>query len=214
MEETTTREKVLKKIRNSLISKTENPYPSLDIESSVYHDFTEQKDIVFAEEFTLVGGKFIYCENENELKTNLQSLFREKGFKEIFCFDSKIIELLNNSGIPNFNEEDKLLDISAGITHCEFLVARFGSILVSSKQFSGRRLNVFPETHIVIAYTHQIVNELKDALILMKEKYGSGLPSMMTFITGPSRTADIEKTLVMGAHGPKELYLLLIDSES
>ncbi|MCF8368226.1 MAG: lactate utilization protein [Bacteroidales bacterium] len=214
MEETTTREKVLKKIRNSLISKVDNPFPSLDMESSVYEDFSEQRDIVFAEEFTKMGGKFIYCESHEELKRNLQSLSREKGFKEIFCRDPEIIEILNSIGIPNFKEEEKLLGLDAGITQCELLVARFGSILISSKQISGRRLNVYPETHIVIARSDQIVFELKEAINHMKEKYGKHLPSMMTFITGPSRTADIEKTLVMGAHGPKELYLLLIDSGS
>lgn len=72
-------------------------------------------------------------------------------------------------------------------------------------------MNVFPETHIVIARINQIVGELKDAIVAVKKKYAGGLPSMLTVVTGPSRTADIEKTLVMGAHGPKELYVMLID---
>ena len=83
--------------------------------------------------------------------------------------------------------------------------------MVSSKQPSGRRLNVFPESHIVIAYSSQLVPDIKDALKKMQEKYHNNLPSLITVITGPSRTADIEKTLVMGAHGPKQLYLFLID---
>jgi L-lactate dehydrogenase complex protein LldG len=65
----------------------------------------------------------------------------------------------------------------------------------------------------VIANTSQIVPDIKDALTGMKERYGKNLPSLVSVITGPSRTADIEKTLVMGAHGPKELYLFLIDNE-
>jgi len=89
-------------------------------------------------------------------------------------------------------------------------VARLGSILVSSNQASGRRLNAFPEAHMVIAYTNQIVTDVKDAMREMKSKFGN-LPSMMSLITGPSRTADIEKTLVMGAHGPRELYLFLVE---
>ncbi|MCK5078809.1 MAG: LUD domain-containing protein, partial [Bacteroidales bacterium] len=52
-----------------------------------------------------------------------------------------------------------------------------------------------------------------DALKGMKEKYGQDLPSMISLITGPSRTADIEKTLVMGAHGPRELYVFLVDDQ-
>jgi len=53
---------------------------------------------------------------------------------------------------------------------------------------------------------------LKDALLAAKDKYGNNLPSLITFATGPSRTADIEKTLVVGVHGPKEVYLFLVEA--
>jgi len=214
MEETTSREKILKKIRNALISKTENPYPSLDMDSSVYNDFTEYKDITFAEKFTLAGGKFIYCENESELRTNLQALVTEKSFETIVCKDPLITEILDKSNIQYTDKVIELDENSAGITQCEYLIARQGSIMVSSKQISGRRLNVFPETHIVIARTDQIVEELKEAFQLIKTKYQPEFPSLVSLITGPSRTADIEKTLVMGAHGPKDLYVLLMDVNS
>jgi L-lactate dehydrogenase complex protein LldG len=63
-----------------------------------------------------------------------------------------------------------------------------------------------------LAYSSQLVTDLKDGFKLIKDKYGNQLPSMITTITGPSRTADIEKTLVLGAHGPKELFVFLLDS--
>ncbi|HXC05957.1 MAG TPA: LUD domain-containing protein, partial [Bacteroidia bacterium] len=72
-------------------------------------------------------------------------------------------------------------------------------------------LLVLPNYHIVVAYTSQLVLHLKDALKGIKDKYGAQPPSMITAIAGPSRTADIEKTLVQGAHGPKEIYVMLID---
>jgi len=78
---------------------------------------------------------------------------------------------------------------------------------------SGRRLNVFPETHIVIANTTQLVYDIKDALGNLAKKYDAGFPSAITLISGASRTADIEKTLVMGAHGPKELYVLIVEAD-
>jgi L-lactate dehydrogenase complex protein LldG len=65
--------------------------------------------------------------------------------------------------------------------------------------------------HIVIAYTSQLVEDIKDGLRLVQERYGDRLPSMISMISGPSRTADIEKTLVLGAHGPKELVLFLVE---
>ena len=70
---------------------------------------------------------------------------------------------------------------------------------------------VYPETHLVVAKASQVVAELKDALVGIKMKYQDNFPSQITTITGPSRTADIEKTLVMGAHGPKNLYVFMID---
>lgn len=102
--------------------------------------------------------------------------------------------------------------MNTSISYCECLVARLGSVVVSSKQISGRRLIALPETHIIVAFTWQLVEDLKDALAFLKEKYQKKLPSSITFITGPSRTADIEKTLVLGAHGPKELFVFLVEA--
>lgn len=213
MEEITSREKVLKKIRGALLAKNENPYPSLDSESSVYQDFTETMDITFAREFSRVSGKFIYCESEADLRTNLLSLMSEKQWEDIYCIDQEIKSMLEPSDIKIQSDAEEFNNMRPGITQCEFLIARFGSIMVSSKQASGRRMNVFPESHIVVARTHQIVPEIKDAIKGIQKKYEGKLPSMMSLITGPSRTADIEKTLVMGAHGPKELYLFLLDQD-
>src|SRR5690606_2989401 len=102
-------------------------------------------------------------------------------------------------------------EADAGITGCEALIARSGSILLSNGNASGRRLGIFPPLHIVMAKTDQIVPDLKEAFAFLRQKYGGTLPSMVSTITGPSRTADIEKTLVQGAHGPKELFVLVSD---
>ena len=83
--------------------------------------------------------------------------------------------------------------------------------MVSSGLLSGRRMFSFPEIHIVIAAASQVVTEIKDALRGIQKRYASDLPSQISIISGPSRTADIEKTLVMGAHGPKELYVFFVD---
>jgi len=70
--------------------------------------------------------------------------------------------------------------------------------MISSAQISGRRLNVFPETHIVIAHKSQLTDFLDQAIENLQIKYKNKLPSLISNITGPSRTADIEKTLVNG----------------
>ncbi len=211
MEETTTREKILKSIRNALIETAPNPFPDVELESSVYSDVDDPPDINFAKEFGKVAGKFVYCENETDMAEKLKYLIKKNNFQNVFCFNEKLLRLFKKNRLLVYSNPDKIIETKVGITTCEYLVSRLGSVVVSSKQASGRRLNVFPEIHIVIAYTSQLVHDLKDALNGLKEKYKNNFPSLISVITGPSRTADIEKTLVMGAHGPKDLYVLLVE---
>ncbi len=212
MDETTTREKIFKSIRNALIEKTAVPFPNVDFESSVFLPLRESLDVTFAQEFTKVAGKFIYCENEAEMAEKLKYLIDQNKLEEVFCIEERLRMLLEEHGIVLNETATEFQNVKVGITLCEFLVSRLGSIMISSRQLSGRRLNVFPEIHIVVAYTTQLVPDLKDAFAQLKIKYQNVIPSMITVITGPSRTADIEKTLVMGAHGPKEIYVLLVES--
>lgn len=214
MEESTTREKVFKHIRNALIEKTDTPFPDVDTESQVFKTNTETMDLTFAQEFTKIGGKFAYCEDEDDMAEKLKFIIQDNKMDTVFCFEESLKPLLVQHEISFEDHAAKLLESSIGITACEFLTARTGSIVISSRQLSGRRLNVFPEIHVVIASTNQLVNNIKVAMKQLKDIYDKGLPSSITVISGPSRTADIEKTLVMGAHGPKELYVLLVEAEA
>jgi len=98
----------------------------------------------------------------------------------------------------------------AGITACESLVSQTGTILVSSATGGGRGLSILPPVHIVIAPVAAVVATLGDALHQVRQRYEGSLPSLLSFITGPSRTGDIERILVLGAHGPKELFVILV----
>ncbi|MGA0333059.1 MAG: LutC/YkgG family protein [Kiritimatiellia bacterium] len=100
----------------------------------------------------------------------------------------------------------------AGISGCEALIAQSGSVLVSSKGSGGRALSVLPPHHIVLATRDQLLGTLLDGYDLLRKKYPGGLPSFISFITGASRTGDIERILVLGAHGPKRLTIILIDA--
>lgn len=94
-----------------------------------------------------------------------------------------------------------------GETRCDCLVAQTGSIFVSTLSAGGRALSVWPPVHLVIARRDQLVADLPAAFALLRNRYGARWPSMISLITGPSRTSDIEKTLVLGAHGPKRLVI-------
>lgn len=211
MEESTSREKILKKVRDALIEKTEPPYPIIDQDSSVYKDMEEPMDVTFAEALVSIAGKFVYCESEDEFIGNLHSFIIEKDWGVLYCQDPKIHELLKHGGIPYQAHTDALPDAKIGITRCEYLIARLGTVMVSSRLSPGRKITVYPEVHLVVGYASQLVPDLKNALAGIKKKYKDNYPSMISLISGPSRTADIEKTLVLGAHGPREFYVFMID---
>jgi L-lactate dehydrogenase complex protein LldG len=96
----------------------------------------------------------------------------------------------------------------AGLTECDALVAQTGGVLLTSRGAGGRALSVLPPHHVVLARREQLLPDLAAALALVKQRYAPGYPSMISFITGPSRTGDIERILVLGAHGPKKLTIL------
>jgi L-lactate dehydrogenase complex protein LldG len=117
---------------------------------------------------------------------------------------------LSSFGFKSFSNKE-LKDADVSITICEVLIARTGTLVLSSAVSSGRTTSVYAPVHICIAKVSQLVYDVKDAIVFLQTKYGGQLPSMISFATGPSRTADIEKTLVVGVHGPKEVYCFLLD---
>ncbi|RUA28970.1 MAG: hypothetical protein DSY76_03890 [Bacteroidetes bacterium] len=204
-------EKIMKRIRQASLTQVENQYDNVDLEGDIYTPMDDDIEIAFASELNANGGTFVYCANEQELIQNLIALSNERKWNSFFTRDVKIQNLLKDYKLSFGQNDDELLHTQNGITQCEALVARLGSVLISSKQTSGRKPNFFPNTHIVIANLSQIVATVKDGLDLIHNKYQGRFPSMTTLITGPSRTADIEKTLVMGMHGPRELIVFLLD---
>jgi L-lactate dehydrogenase complex protein LldG len=205
------KEAILKRIRQGLTRR--NPLPPEPNFSTDIYSRSEESDlsIVFASQFIHHKGEFYFVENKKELEIQLAQLAKNRNFQHIYVWEKSLIDLFSNSDISFETSEKDFSLAGVGITTCEALIARTGSALISSATLSGRRLAIYPHIHVVIAKTSQIVYDIKDGLELIRQKYGNALPSMICLETGPSRTADIEKTLVLGAHGPKELIVFLID---
>ncbi|MEO6671376.1 MAG: LUD domain-containing protein [Ferruginibacter sp.] len=201
------KENILKKIRQALSNPVPLPFPHSEGTQPVFKPAEEDEAIVFAEAFTNLQGKFAFCNDEEELKKQLLLLIAERNWTKIYFTEDKIISLL--PGLKPFHD---LASCDVSITGCEYLVARTGTIVMSSAQQSGRTTSVYAPIHICIAYSKQMVYDLKDALTFLKAKYKNNIPSQITFASGPSRTADIEKTLVTGVHGPKEVYCFLVEA--
>jgi len=202
------KENILKKIRQALSNPVPLPFPQSEGTNSVYGASEEDNAVIFAEEFSKLQGRFSFCADEQELVLQLQLLLKEKGWDKVYCKDAKLLSLL----FPAIGEPyQSLPSCDVSITGCEYLVARTGTMVLSAAQQEGRTASVYAPVHICIAYTSQMLYDVKDALVSLKEKYGTGFPSFVTFASGPSRTADIEKTLVTGVHGPKEVFCFLVD---
>ena len=209
MNGSSSKENILKKIRKALTNSTPVPFPQSNGNVTMFPNPQQELEIEFAEQFTRLQGKFVFCLNQQELAFQFNSLVRKQGWKKIYCKDGNIAGVID----PQVSEylTDDLAGCDISVTGCEALVARTGSIVLSSVQSSGRTPSVYAPIHICIAHTKQLVYDVKDALQLIRNRYGDNLPSLISFATGPSRTADIEKTLVVGVHGPKEVYCFLID---
>ncbi len=201
---TPAKENILKRIRQALSNPVPLPFPQSEGVNAVFLPPDDDLDVIFAQQFTQLQGKFAFCVNEKDMYMQLQQLISEKQWTKIYCNTEKWKDTFSNTvDLPG---------CSASITDCEYLVARTGTIVMSTAQQSGRTVSVYAPVHICIAYTNQLLYDVKDALQLIKEKYSGNIPSLITFATGPSRTADIEKTLVTGVHGPKEVYCFLVES--
>ncbi|MEI6184392.1 MAG: LUD domain-containing protein [Bacteroidota bacterium] len=207
---TRARETILKKIRKALSTKLPVPYPEADVIVNHYAPEHEELELEFAENFSKLLGKFSYCIDANELCEQLKALVAVKKWTKIYCAEQKIKVLLEKAGLINLLTDD-LNNCEVSITGCENLVARTGTIVLTSAQTDGRNASVYAPVHICIAYQKQLLYDLDKSLSSMQVKYKRNLPSLITFATGPSRTADIEKTLVVGVHGPKEVYCFLVD---
>ena len=212
MKVSSSKEKILKKVREALSNPVPLPFPKSEGTSSVFHPQTQELEITFAEEFTKLLGKFAFCMDEADLNRQLQALIKEKSWSNVFCNENMLIDLFKKEKI--INPSATIAACDAAITSCKYLVARTSAIVMTAAQQSGRTISAYTPVHICIAYIDQLVFDTRDALTLLKKEYGNSLPSFITFAAGPSRTADIEKSLVVGVHGPKEVYLFLIDKRS
>ncbi len=210
MSNSLSRQQILESIRKVSNRKQPEQAETEFENAAIYKPILPDAITCFKNELEAISGNCIVVESEKELFQILRKELTDRQITTIYCRDTAISSQLSSFDIPFTNSTEDFEAMTCGITSCEFLIARTGSVLVSSAGASGRQMNVFPPVHIILATSSQILNYPEDALIAIQEKYSDQLPSTITTITGPSRTADIEKTLVLGAHGPKELIVFVM----
>jgi len=224
------RETILARIREGLRQPAPQPHAS-NHQVETAGESHEARDWLPRVGDTLNEQLELFQKNSIALKTSFQVFdSRESAaaalaslsssWKQVAIHRSPLIDpflpVLEVSGIRVLDtdggyEKADLAACDAGITTCECLVAQTGSVLVTSSTSGGRALSVLPPHHLVIARRQQMLPDLQAAFAHIETKFGKNPPGMLSFITGPSRTGDIERILVLGAHGPKELTIFLVD---
>ena len=185
-----------------------------------YPDSAQNLTELFHTRLSSLLAEFQLVDSKKEAATTLLELLKQSDpmdckthnftlINELISLDDRLKSYLNKIDDAEITSIE-FADCKIGITAADYLIARTGSIMLSAQSAGGRRLSVLPPTHIVIAEENQLVFSLDDVFEHIDHQNKSW--SYATFITGPSRTSDIEKQLVLGAHGPKRLIVLLIKS--
>ncbi|MFZ4775125.1 MAG: LutC/YkgG family protein [Terrimicrobiaceae bacterium] len=221
------REKILRRIREALAVKAPARHLTGVTAAPSRHDPQDWLPPVPSIEADLIA---LFEKNSADLKTEVRRcanaaavveelalLARENAWKSVgshqFDLGNEAVAGLGIPVLPTDQAYDTaaLERCDAGVSGCDCLVAQTGGIMVTSASAGGRALSVLPPHHVVIASTSQLLGDLAEAFALLRKTYGEP-PAFVSFITGPSRTGDIERILVLGAHGPKKLTVLLVQA--
>ena len=125
----------------------------------------------------------------------------------------KVTVMTQDSGLSRDELRRQSSKAGIGITGVDYAIAETGSVVVLPGRDLSRLVSLVPPVHVAIVRSQDVLESLEDLFTLRRLAYylgGGDMGSYMNFITGPSRTADIEQTLVIGVHGPKEAHLVLL----
>jgi L-lactate dehydrogenase complex protein LldG len=216
MYESTNREKVLKKIRASLLHKTNSLYPNLDFDKQIFTSTDLPAELVFAEVFESNGGKLIICENRDEIIETLVAVCKENKWNDVFCVDKNLSELLDEVNFSHQSifdaSEDK--NIEAAIVTAEALIAKTGVTVFSSASPDGRMLPALAKNLVVIATSEKIVDDLKFFLLNSKSKYNGNQPSAFYFLSPAATILNAPFGEALPSLSLETLYVVMVMGES
>ena len=187
-----------------------NPASDEDKENEFSKSATEKTvaiDELFIHNFKKNGGKFLYCENTNEVKEHFENILEENDWFEsdVLCYEADLFNILeDNKLIYNKPANPKFL-----FATCENLIADEGSILFSSKQIKQHKPNELPVNIIILAKTSQIIGAKSDGLSAIKKKYERDYPTNITTIKYFEKVK--EEDFTQYGSSAKNLYLLLLE---
>jgi L-lactate dehydrogenase complex protein LldG len=182
----------------------------------------------WAAEATAVGGMVERCANEDAARERLIAILEEHKPRSALIWNHPLLErfglrdVLGQKSVAVVDPEtQRSQDLPArkrariaaeiGITSCDRAVAETGSLMMCAGFGHERVASLLPPIHVAIVWREQLVADLMDALAWVREQFGDAIPSNVVFITGPSKSGDIEQQLTIGVHGPRQWRTLLIE---
>ncbi|MGD9079475.1 MAG: lactate utilization protein [Desulfobacterales bacterium] len=206
------------------------------IENRTAEDRTKLLEILI-EAAEPINLKVIPAKNIGSVTAAITELVRDKDpewgdQKSVAAWQHPLIEslelpdVLAEQGVPVYfadlqkidreNLRQRIIDSYIGITSADFCMADTATLVMRTRPGQARSVSLVPAIHIAVVELNQIIADLKELYALLKwdpHMSKEGVTNCMTFISGPSKTADIEATMVHGAHGPREVYIFVVTSE-
>jgi L-lactate dehydrogenase complex protein LldG len=194
------RAEIMRSIRSHLALSAPHDGPETRIETdpfkSVFKTDSQSVVEVFKQNLEAVDGHCIVVSNDAEVEETVKRISQGRGI------GATSAEL----SIKNLSIKD-LFKVDVGITYAQAGIAETGTLVLDSSVERNRLVSLVPPVHIAILHASQIFMTLGETLSALQG--GDEISPAITFITGPSRTADIELTLAIGVHGPQELYVIV-----
>lgn len=166
----------------------------------------------FKESLALVGAKCAFVENEGEAADRLSEIVNVLNAKKIVVSDSELIHrIVNLSGVDAVQDasREKLFASDIGVTSAQWAIAETGTLVLESVAEQNRLVSLVPPVHVCILTAGSIRQSMAEIL----QRVDTDANRTITFITGASRTSDIELTLAIGVHGPGELHVIVIKDQ-
>lgn len=211
----TNKEQILAKVREAVMSKDEKMFSDVNMQAETWTPFKEEDgaEFTFVERFKDNGGIFVYFENKDDFIAAIKQYIVENQWDPLYSTSTSIETLFKGSGIVLSSDYTGRRKKTVSITDCECLIAQTGSVVVTDTCAGSRAAYSKADTLLILASPSQIVASMKDAIRLLKEKYGSGKPAETVIISGPSKSTAIDNQLVIGAQGIRQIALFLVEDE-
>lgn len=177
---------------------------------TLYNEFKEKAELLSAEVHRTA--------NMDEARQLVTKIIGELNIDKVVYAPSELVEAIDVTGIgkttgivmTDENLRQNAADAGLGISQLDYAIAEIGTIVGNATSIESRMVSVLPPIHLALVRTNNILPNLLETIALYNKNLGE-LPRYLTFVSGPSRTADIERVLTIGVHGPGRLIIVFID---